>query len=491
MKEVGKTWSLGGIKLAVEEDSMDYTAIRMGHLGPLDRNETVLHYGGTEAYARDLTAILFSGYEDNFLPLIGSGYHTLISDQGDEGSYFITGCKPRRLQALNKPAAAVYRLQLDLRKESLTTQRAFVATISDGLYYSSLIRLNDNDVPVWSRVGQTLNISYFDCDSRYPANTQVCIADNIAYIRRSTVGANWTSILTESDIDTIIHSDTWTMRSIAYNAWVPGEVYVLVDDATNDGIYFLYNTSYGSGAWTAVAVYTSIFHFAYQGSNISISDAPAGTYNRGDVMYLAGEWAAGHIAKHAISVNRGRSWTRSSLASGGTAQGWVYAHPTIQNTHYAGRGVDAGGGDDLAEYTPYSVTLYSILDGEAGPNDGPVHAEMWVNPNDVDMQATVRDNTGVSVYLISTDDGWSSSTKKELTIDSAFSRIHGSDDGFIIGRALTPDSIYAYETVIATPDDGTTLYYKSGSDPENNADGKSIPKSANGVTRNGIRIWRT
>lgn len=115
MREVGKTWSLGGISIAVEEDSLEYPALRISKHAILDTNETLLMYIASGWILRDVQAVIFSGYTTGIVPLIGSGYHTLISDQGTEDDYFITNCRPQRLQALNKPNP-VYRINVTLKR---------------------------------------------------------------------------------------------------------------------------------------------------------------------------------------------------------------------------------------------------------------------------------------------------------------------------------------------------------------------------------------
>lgn len=120
MKEVGKTWNIGGLYMTVEKDSEDYTKVRIGKLGVLDTLYTELHFAGTEALYRDLDVYLISGYDPTLLAMMESGsYYSLTSDQGDEGNYYIVSCNPTRKEALNKQTV-VHHVKLELRKESLT-----------------------------------------------------------------------------------------------------------------------------------------------------------------------------------------------------------------------------------------------------------------------------------------------------------------------------------------------------------------------------------
>ena len=117
MKDIGKTWQLGDLLLAVTKDSEDYLKPRIGQLAVLDTLYTEQHNMGTESQHRDLTAYILSGYENGLLPMIETGgYNTLLSDQGDEGEYYLVTCKPIHKQALNKPTQ-VYKVKMELRKE--------------------------------------------------------------------------------------------------------------------------------------------------------------------------------------------------------------------------------------------------------------------------------------------------------------------------------------------------------------------------------------
>lgn len=116
MREINETWTLGGVTITVENDSLDYPIVRMGRLEPLEHNYSIGHYGGTESAARDIKFTILSGYDNNFIPLVGSGYHALVSDQGAEGNYFIASVRGERVQALNK-LSPVFKVTASLKKE--------------------------------------------------------------------------------------------------------------------------------------------------------------------------------------------------------------------------------------------------------------------------------------------------------------------------------------------------------------------------------------
>ena len=85
MVSIGRTWSLDGINIAVTHDSLDYREPKYVKHSVLDTLYTDLQWFGSGEILRDLRGILFSGH-DAVLGLVGSGYYTLISDQGAEGS---------------------------------------------------------------------------------------------------------------------------------------------------------------------------------------------------------------------------------------------------------------------------------------------------------------------------------------------------------------------------------------------------------------------
>jgi len=101
-------WSYGGIKLAVEKDTGDIVTPRIDAINPVATIlTTYLHYSGTEALRRTITAVFFQNYEDEFLPLVDGAAHALVSDQGTEGDYVITAVKPDRLQDIKRDLPVV------------------------------------------------------------------------------------------------------------------------------------------------------------------------------------------------------------------------------------------------------------------------------------------------------------------------------------------------------------------------------------------------
>lgn len=113
--EIGRTWSFGGIKIAVEDDSLDYHKYRFVKQSVLDTTYTDLQRIGSGEIFRNVRGVLFTGYSQ-LVNLVGSGYHTFISDQGTEGDYFLSSFDTNRLVATNYDTP-VYRVTMTLRKE--------------------------------------------------------------------------------------------------------------------------------------------------------------------------------------------------------------------------------------------------------------------------------------------------------------------------------------------------------------------------------------
>ena len=115
MTDIGRTWSYGGIRIAVEHDTLDYPKYRFVEHNVLDTLYTDIQKIGSGEILRSVRGVIFSGY-DQLLVFVGSGYHTLVSDQGIEDDYFLAGFQSSRLVATNYDTP-VYRITITLKKE--------------------------------------------------------------------------------------------------------------------------------------------------------------------------------------------------------------------------------------------------------------------------------------------------------------------------------------------------------------------------------------
>lgn len=118
MTDIGNVWSIGGISIVVEKDSLDYPKLRVGLIDILDCSGAHVHYAGTEAYYRNVGFVLFDEFDTAIAPIIGSGSYEFVSDQGAEGNYTIVSATPTRLQALNY-ASPVYRVAANFRRSGV------------------------------------------------------------------------------------------------------------------------------------------------------------------------------------------------------------------------------------------------------------------------------------------------------------------------------------------------------------------------------------
>jgi hypothetical protein len=115
MKEVGKTWSLAGVPLIVEADSMNKPNLRYSEHAVLDSVETVIMLYGKSHHTREISGVLWSGLASikNF---VGSGWVAFISDQGDEGNYFINDLGVETLHDVKRDVP-VYRITVSMRRQ--------------------------------------------------------------------------------------------------------------------------------------------------------------------------------------------------------------------------------------------------------------------------------------------------------------------------------------------------------------------------------------
>lgn len=115
MKNVGETWSLAGVNIAVEKDSMDIPKLRYTEHAVLDSTQTVIMLWGSGLENRKITGVLWSDL-DIIQTYVGSGWVALVSDQGSEGNYFIESLDVQNLYDA-RADVPVYRITVDMRKQ--------------------------------------------------------------------------------------------------------------------------------------------------------------------------------------------------------------------------------------------------------------------------------------------------------------------------------------------------------------------------------------
>jgi hypothetical protein len=82
------TWKLGGNRIYVEKDSGWIPIPRKGQIDLLDTSYSILHTAGRESLKREITFVVFSGYESNILPLVDD---TSVSfEDGDGDTYTVS-----------------------------------------------------------------------------------------------------------------------------------------------------------------------------------------------------------------------------------------------------------------------------------------------------------------------------------------------------------------------------------------------------------------
>jgi len=109
-------WFINAHRIYVEKDTGWQCQPRIGEIDVLDSIKTIIHTAGRPSYRRNITAVVFSGYAANILPLAnGSGY-PLLSDQGNEGNVVIKNLKGERLFDTSR-TTPVIRFTMELIKD--------------------------------------------------------------------------------------------------------------------------------------------------------------------------------------------------------------------------------------------------------------------------------------------------------------------------------------------------------------------------------------
>lgn len=105
-------WSYGSVDIYVYEDSGPKPEPRIDYLDPITSLETTyIHQAGRESYTRDLKGWCVENYT-SFQALADGAGHTLISDQGNLGTWVILSMKGERVQ--DSRATPVVRVTVEL-----------------------------------------------------------------------------------------------------------------------------------------------------------------------------------------------------------------------------------------------------------------------------------------------------------------------------------------------------------------------------------------
>lgn len=489
MTGINRTWTLGDVKITVEEDSLDYPGIRMGLLDPLEYNYTVGHFGGTEAMHRDLRLVIFSGYEGGFLPLVGSGYHSLVSDQGVEGNYFITTIRAERLHA-NNELRPVFRINAELRKESYAAPVAnqmLAMTSTNGLYYCSDFNFDDDTDPEWTLLDGTYGAWFASYNETNPLALQLIRATNgNVYVRQGQSGS-WVEILTPTSAKAKVGDATltYTLRQCTYNTW-KDRIFVVVEGSKLGGshLYVFYTDNKDGTGWNYTQIYSYDFGDLVGDSGTIATSSLGGTYAQGDVMWVSHIVKAGSQDTYWISINGGATWTPSngySTDSGGYC-GLVTPSKSNQGTCYA-RGGSTYRLYRFTNYNPASGSTITTVD-YTGPAVAAIFQNLYIDP-DGDTNMLVAGNGGLKESNNSGVD-WSTN----FSTHDFWRRLSGiSWTEVVMGRTSNGDVNTEYHVVASTPDQGTTRYYKAGADPQGGGS-TSIPYNCGGIVRGGLICWR-
>ena len=414
MKEVGKTWSIGDLPLAVTADSEDYTKARIGQLGVLDTPYTTKHNMGTESQHRNLTAHILSGYETTLLPMIEiGGYNTLTSDQGNEGDYHIVTCNPVHKQALNKPFQ-VYEVKMELRKESQVSPLpdypdvCIYPTRLGGVWYS--IDFTGPEVPdqaIWTQIGTsgdwpgndwTLD---FACNTGDPFSNMYILANSSRDVIKWN-GTTWSYILEQTNYQNSGHGDySGSASARCESIWVDqanDNLWALVaGGSAGQGVITAYKSTDSGSSWSIYNIYSGVT--AHPSSVMAYNDYVA----VGERTWFTGRY----------SIDGGTSWRVSD--SIGTAHGSGRKFIVEDLTHYYRRGFDGNNRLYVDYFSGDPSTATAPADGDRW--DGGHHPhQLWASPTDVSKARHIVNN-----HLWTTTDAFTNATDR-----GAFSILGGA-----------------------------------------------------------------
>lgn len=436
MKEVGKTWQLGDLLLAVTKDSEDYVKPRIGQLAVLDTLYTEQHSMGTESRHRDLTAYILSGYENGLLPMIeAGGYNTLISDQGNEGEYYIAACNPTHKQALNKPTQ-VYGVKLELRKESPIITQALLGWTAtfDHIYYTADFPTPGGGTqPVWDTVTEvgdfdSGDIDTFGVDPLYPNYYKYIFfwpgaTRYISKIDSSPSGSGeWEETISTTDIRTA--GDLFLHASANFRLFK-------VDPITG---YLWAIAYYSTTSYTIVGFYKS----EDRGDTWELSDSYEDTTYRllgydsfdvfNDVLVFGYHHSPTSDMPRVIwTLNGGDTWNNYHLNNANWGR-WVYnfyLHPASYSTkfYYTEQG-DVDGHSNICSFTFATTTRTELLDIEDESGGYGVlfqaHPAFWGDYSDADSMLLLFGDWDTDLFYVwVTDDNWSTYIEYEPLIENA------------------------------------------------------------------------
>jgi len=503
MIEVGKTWSFNGIDMVVEKDSQDYSNVRMAVQDVLDASDTYAYYGGTTSYRRELRSVLYSNYE-NLMALIGSGYYSLISDQGAEGTYYMTECRSERLQALNKPEA-VYRVTLQLLKKGppsiYTSREAYVATFLGtalgGVYYSSDFVVEDDSDPTWTAVNNGLpsNAVYallLDCEK--PEDYQYVQLgwdegqgeDFFDELWRRKEGGAWTKIFDWAMLNDLVDSIyNVQVRGYFENREVGGRIHCLAQDGgSNDFVYLLTSDDYGDN-WDYINAGDKGFEInspmAY-GDRIAFNRCNSGggwvakyTLDGGDSWNVSDDIAIKEGWNHPLAISRGDSYYYFGAQEGLTGPfRTAISTPSVTSWLYVNDHYPVAWPSDMYWFHPtIGGTVRYIREGSYGSR----HSIMYETDDHFASAATESEFTGI--YNIC----------KQMGVDDSIPNfvLYGAD-----WAGSSDENYWPTPHVVLVADANGNIVDAKGKAGANCADSPytdSIPNlDYNGLSRYGIRV---
>lgn len=500
-------WSLGGISMSVEKDSSDTPIMRMGELGPLDSSKTILHYGGTESYDRELTAVMwnYSGYVNTFMPLIGSGYHALVSDDGAQGDYFIQSCKPERLNDfISCSGNSPVRINIQLKKASKLTWPMDVYFCGrgtgaggdkGGVWKTSDFTDPDTATqPTWTKLSITGSwpadnyILAFGIDVSNPNEYVYALTlTGRDVLRYSVTGGTWTTILASADvtgiiIDMMIDKATGYLFALSYNSANPSSRHYLHRCTAPAAGVPAWGTVTSAGYW--VRGVGNLWVYNDSATYLFTAD-PTGYDHYIDVSNGGGAWSRTEMSTIVGNVGIGHFRNRDSI--------------DVYTTWNTGQKLNHWQiGDPSSSGPSYVCSAASPQDVWSGGTYYAPRDLFMPSPSDSSILRFVPKTGALAGHLLTTTDKFQTYTDQgrldigtnpgpvNRVVSSIVETVDESNYGMILYGATDPAGGNEHTIYAAYGSTDTTPEGKSGAYPDTGVD--SIHYLASGPCRRGIQV---
>lgn len=372
--------------------------------------------------------------------------------------------------------------------------KIFVGTFEKGVYYTETFDGPGTAQPTWTAINNgltDLRIKQLALDPFNKTGRQYCITGSRIYtltceLHRREGSGNWTSILTQAQIESITGETNMTVSWIAVDPEVDGRLWVLghVEDMAPSswGAVVLESNDYGTTwpVWRGVRT-----GYVRESRGIKVDN---------NELYTA--FSIGTFADQLVyySANKGVSWI-ASAGLGATRWPNFLAYNILLPSHIYIRKRDVVDPTsfDLAKIACPSM-LVTVLQDSLDLWTEPYPTVLWFSLAAVGYNRFLSSPTGGSTQLFVSQDGWTTVNDNNplpinVTLDLVCERVNPSDEDMILLGAFRgvgisqPHIIFAMYGELITNPEG-----RAGTSPHTSPYTNSIPRDCGGVCYEGIQV---